>query len=66
MPGGPELQLLDSKRETRRRRLTASPSGASSSSGVHVRVDNFNANPPYEFTEEWVGVAIFRQLGSFP
>eukprot|EP00969_Alexandrium_andersonii_P035061 1534594-Alexandrium_andersonii.AAC.1 len=60
MPGGPELQLLDSKRETRRRR-TASPS-----SGVHVRVENFNADPQYEFTEEWVGSAIFRQLGSFP
>eukprot|EP00969_Alexandrium_andersonii_P191029 8438606-Alexandrium_andersonii.AAC.1 len=44
MPGGPELQLLDSKREARRRRI------ASESSGVHVRVGNFNANPQYEFT----------------
>eukprot|EP00969_Alexandrium_andersonii_P355952 15445546-Alexandrium_andersonii.AAC.1 len=42
MPAGPELQLLDSKRETCRRRI------ASPSSGVHVRVDNFNANPQYE------------------
>eukprot|EP00969_Alexandrium_andersonii_P200187 8842738-Alexandrium_andersonii.AAC.1 len=60
MPGGPELELLDSKREARRRRIDAS------ASGVHARVDNFDANPRYEFTEEWVGVAIFRQLGSFP
>eukprot|EP00969_Alexandrium_andersonii_P326544 14428701-Alexandrium_andersonii.AAC.1 len=44
MPGGPELQLLDSKRETRRRMI------ASSSSGVHVRVDNFNANPSVQQT----------------
>eukprot|EP00969_Alexandrium_andersonii_P104690 4618746-Alexandrium_andersonii.AAC.1 len=66
MPGGPELQLLDSKRETRRRRLSTSSSEASCSSGVHVRVDNFDANPQYEFTEERAGVTVFRQLGSFP
>eukprot|EP00969_Alexandrium_andersonii_P239299 10563824-Alexandrium_andersonii.AAC.1 len=46
MPGGPELRLLGSKREARRRRV------ASPASGVHVRVDNVNASPQYEFTEE--------------
>eukprot|EP00969_Alexandrium_andersonii_P301392 13323896-Alexandrium_andersonii.AAC.1 len=60
MPGGPELQLLGSKREARRRRI------ASSTSGARVRGASSNANPRCEVTEEWVGVAIFRQLGRCP
>eukprot|EP00969_Alexandrium_andersonii_P015457 675897-Alexandrium_andersonii.AAC.1 len=60
MPGGSELQLLDSKRETRKRRI------ASPASGARVRADKFNTNPQYAFTAEWIGVAISRQLGSYP
>ena len=68
VPGSPELQLLDSVRETRFRQVSSSaqfrPPGLEGQG--FIRVDGWIAVPHYDLKTEWVGVTVLRLRGSYP